>query len=146
MGVFLGTAHFRLHADDRHVEVQQLVVDVDVTDAAHKVLLRDLACGRGPGQATQLQRSRQVQQAVTVHDGVVTSRCEEINGVKRQRKRKSGRVASTRIENSSSRIAFMLRPSLQVYEKRIHVIICTAGLGTGVRKKGIYHNVYSRFE
>ena len=72
VSLFLRTAHTGLHTDNWGVEVQQSVVNVDIADAAHKVLLRHLTRGWGPGQTTQLHRSCQVQQAMTVNDGVVT--------------------------------------------------------------------------
>ena len=71
--LFLRTAYTGLHTDNGGVEVQQLVVDVDVTDTTYKVLLRHLTRGWGPGETTQLQRSRQVQQTMTVGNGVITT-------------------------------------------------------------------------
>ena len=45
---------------DKLVEVQEVLVDVDLLETAHKVCVVHLAVSRYGGQATDVERSRQV--------------------------------------------------------------------------------------
>lgn len=63
-GEFLRAAGVGAVVGYERIQVDESVVDVEVADAAHEVLVPDAKAGRYGGQAAQLQRPSQVQEAV----------------------------------------------------------------------------------